>query len=79
MPLRRIIGGGNHAFSPDDVELIAGAFEDTLQVLNLQHRESPTTVRITRCIIDLAMRPPARAKHRWGVGHSRETRRSAVL
>ena len=56
MALRRIISEGNYAFSPEDVQIIADAFEDTLQVLNLQHRESPTTVRIAKCILDLAMR-----------------------
>jgi len=53
MPIRLIIKN-DHAFTPEDAEVLILAFEDTLKVLRLVDREDPVTMLVARTIIDLA-------------------------
>ena len=53
------------AFNPDEVKLLAGAFEAALQDLNLVNRTDPATELVAKRIIELALRgerDPARLR-----------------
>ena len=55
MPLRQLIRDESElVLSPEELKVILKAFEDTLAVLQLKNREDPLTLRIARCILDLA-------------------------
>jgi hypothetical protein len=43
-----------HAFGPEDVKLLASAFEDTLRALRLVDRNDPMTTIVAKKIIELA-------------------------
>jgi hypothetical protein len=44
----------NDAFSPEDVQVLVGAFDDTLRALNLTDRERPLTMMVAKLIIEFA-------------------------
>jgi len=44
----------DHAFSPEDVKVLIGAFEDTLRALNLVDRKDQLTTTVAKLIIELA-------------------------
>jgi hypothetical protein len=44
------------AFNPDEVKLLAGAFEAALQDLNLVDRADPATELVAKRILELALR-----------------------
>ena len=44
----------DHAFTPEDVKALTDAFEDTLRVLKLAHREDALTTMVAKSIIELA-------------------------
>ena len=55
------------AFSPEEVETMTAAFEDTLRALELTNREDPLTILIARKIFDMAKageRDPKRLRDR---------------
>jgi hypothetical protein len=55
MPLRQLIEDDPElAFSPEELEFVVGAFEDTLSALELRKREDPLTLSVARCILNLA-------------------------
>jgi len=43
-----------HAFGPEEVKLLASAFEDTLRALRLVDRNDPMTTIVAKKIIELA-------------------------
>jgi len=53
MPIRLIIKK-DHAFTPEDAQLLIAAFEDTLKALRLVDREDPATKMVARTIVELA-------------------------
>jgi hypothetical protein len=53
VPIRRLLEH-NDAFSPEDVKLLVGAFDDTLRALNLSDRERPLTMTVAKLIVDFA-------------------------
>ena len=53
MPIRLIIRN-DHAFSPEEAELLIAAFEDALKELNLTDREDQLTTLVAKKIIELA-------------------------
>ena len=53
MPIRLIIRN-DHAFSPEEAEILIGAFDDSLKALNLSDREDPLTLLVAKKIIELA-------------------------
>jgi hypothetical protein len=63
VPIRHLLE--LHAFSPEDMKVLVGAYEDTLLALNLTDRKDPLTVTIAKIIIELAKdgeRDPARLR-----------------
>src|SRR5262245_24292245 len=44
----------DHSFSPDEIEALVAAFEDTLRRLRLAQREDPVTLTVARLIVELA-------------------------
>jgi hypothetical protein len=44
----------NHAFDPEDVKVLVGAFEDTLLALNLTNRQGPLEISVAKLIIEFA-------------------------
>ena len=64
MPIRLIIKN-DHAFTPEEAQVLIGAFEDTLLALNLTDREDPITLLVAKRIIELAKegeRDPSRLR-----------------
>jgi hypothetical protein len=64
MPIRLIIRN-DHAFSPEEADILIDAFEESLQALNLTDREDPLTLLVAKKIIELAKegeRDPARLR-----------------
>jgi hypothetical protein len=64
MPIRRLLEH-NDAFSPEDVQVLLGVFDDTLHALNLTDRERPLTMTVAKLIIEFARegeRDPARLR-----------------
>jgi hypothetical protein len=53
MPIRRLLED-NDAFSPEDVQVLLGVFDDTLHALNLTDRERPLTMTVAKLIIEFA-------------------------
>ena len=64
MPIRRLVEH-NDAFSPEDVQVLLGTYDDTLRALNLTDRERPLTMMVAKLIIESAKegeRDPARLR-----------------
>ena len=53
VPIRRLLEH-NDAFSPEDVQVLLGVFDDTLRALNLTDRERPLTMMVAKLIIAFA-------------------------
>src|SRR5262245_14678543 len=53
VPIRLLLEH-DHAFSPEDVKVLIGAFEDTLRSLNLVDREDQLTMTVAKLIIQFA-------------------------
>jgi hypothetical protein len=53
VPIRLLLEP-DHVFSPDDLENLVVAFEDTLRALNLTDRNDPLSIRVAKIIIGLA-------------------------
>jgi hypothetical protein len=53
VPIRPLLEH-NHAFSPEDVKVLVGAFEDTLHALKLTNRKDPMAITVAKIIIELA-------------------------
>jgi hypothetical protein len=53
VPIRRLLEH-NDAFSPEDVQVLLGAFDDTVRALNLTDRERPLTMMVAKLIIEFA-------------------------
>jgi hypothetical protein len=65
MPIRPLLQEGS--FSPEDVTLLATAFEETLTALGLVARNDPAVIMVAKRIIDLAKdgeRSPTRLRDR---------------
>jgi len=64
LPIRHLLEH-NDAFSPEDVQVLLGVFDDTLRALNLTDRERPLTMMVAKLIIEFAKegeRDPARLR-----------------
>jgi hypothetical protein len=64
VPIRRFLEH-NHAFDPEDVKVLVGAFEDTLLALNLTNRQDQLAISVAKLIIEFAKdgeRDPARLR-----------------
>jgi hypothetical protein len=44
----------NHAFGPDEIKVLTGAYEEALRTLRLNNRSDPATEIIAKKIIELA-------------------------
>lgn len=44
----------NHAFGPDEIEIIVTAFEDTLRHLNVADRSDPLAILVAKKMIEVA-------------------------
>jgi hypothetical protein len=53
VPVRRLLEH-NDAFSPEDVQILLGAFDDTVRALNLTDRERPLRMMVAKLIIEFA-------------------------
>jgi hypothetical protein len=53
VPIRRFLEQ-HHAFDPEDVKVLVGAFEDTLLALNLTNRQDPLAISVAKLIIEFA-------------------------
>jgi len=53
MPIRRLLEH-NDAFSPEDVQVLVGAFDETLRALNLTDSERPIRMMVAKLIIEFA-------------------------
>jgi hypothetical protein len=53
VPIRRLLEH-NDAFGPEDVQVLLGAFDDTVRALNLTDRERPLTLMVAKLIIEFA-------------------------
>ena len=65
MPFLRLLKDHDHAFSPDEIAVIAAAFEDALRELRLVDRDDPATLMVAERIFELAKqgeRDPARLR-----------------
>ena len=65
MPIYRLLQ--NHAFGPDEINVLTTAFEEALRTLRLVDRSDPATEMVARKIIELAQqgeRDPARLRER---------------
>jgi hypothetical protein len=65
VPIHRLLE--NHAFGPDEIQVLTTAFEDTLRTLRLVDRADPATEIIAKKIIELAAqgeRDPDRLRER---------------
>lgn len=63
MAIYRLMAGS--AFAPDDIKVMATAFEEALRVLELKDRDDPVTEMIAKKIIELAqtgLRDPIRLR-----------------
>jgi hypothetical protein len=52
MPINRLLE--HEAFGPEDINVLAKAFEDTLRALGVLHRDDPLTELIAKKIIECA-------------------------
>ena len=65
MPINRLLE--HEAFGPEDINVLAKAFEDTLSALGVLHRDDPLTELIAKKIIECARtgeREPIRLRDR---------------
>lgn len=53
MPIRVLLKNDD-SFSPDDIALLVGAFEETLRELNLTNREDPATLLVAKTLFEAA-------------------------
>jgi hypothetical protein len=53
MPIRFLLEE-DHAFSPDDVNILVDAFEGTLRALGLTDPEDPSSMKVAKIIVGLA-------------------------
>jgi hypothetical protein len=53
VPIRRLLEH-NDAFSPEDVQVLLGAFDDTVRALDLTARDRPLTMMVAKLIIEFA-------------------------
>jgi len=53
MPIRPLLEH-NHAFTPEDVNVLSEAFEDTLRALKLADRKDQLTITVAKLIIEFA-------------------------
>jgi hypothetical protein len=53
MPIRLLLEH-DHAFTPEDVKVLIGAFEGTLRALNLVDREDRLTMTVAKLVIEFA-------------------------
>jgi hypothetical protein len=53
VPIRLIINN-DHAFTPEEANILVAAFEDTLRELKLVDREDPLTILVAKQIIQIA-------------------------
>ena len=51
MPVRRLLEH-NDVFGPEDVQILLGAFNDTVRALNLTDRERPLRMMVAKLIIE---------------------------
>ena len=49
-----VILGNDHSFGPDEITILALAYENALRELRLTDREDPATLMVAHRIIDLA-------------------------
>jgi hypothetical protein len=66
MPIRLIVDN-DHAFEPDQIDVMVTAFEDALKMLGLVDREDPATLMVAHRIMELAKqgeRDPVRLRER---------------
>ena len=64
MPIRLLLEH-DHAFTPEDIKILVGAFEDALRTLELADREDQMTMTVAKLIIEFAKegeRDPARLR-----------------
>jgi hypothetical protein len=54
MPIRRLFEESPEAFMPDEIEVLAEAFEGILKDLNLSDRYDPVTKMLARLTIEIA-------------------------
>jgi hypothetical protein len=54
MPIKRALQG--YAFGPEEIAVIASAFEDTLRELKLIDRSDPLTTLVAKRMIEIAQR-----------------------
>jgi hypothetical protein len=60
-----VVLGHDHSFDPDEIAILASAYENALRELRLTDREDPATLTVAHRIIDLAKqgeRNPARLR-----------------
>jgi hypothetical protein len=60
-----LVLGSDHSFDPDEIAILASAYENALRELRLINREDPATLTVAHRIIDLAKqgeRNPARLR-----------------
>jgi hypothetical protein len=53
VPIRRLLEH-NHFFSPEDVQVLVGAYEDTVLALKLADREDQLKMTVAKLIIQFA-------------------------
>ena len=56
MPIFRLLKDNDHAFGPDEIAVIAAAFEDALRELRLVDRDDAATLMVAKRIFELAKR-----------------------
>jgi len=64
VPIRLLLEH-DHAFTPEDIKILVGAFEDALRTLELADREDQMTMTVAKLIIEFAKegeRDPARLR-----------------
>jgi len=54
MPFFKVLRERDHVFDPNEVSVMAGAFEDALDRLGLARREDPITREVARFTIEIA-------------------------
>jgi hypothetical protein len=54
MPITWLLQGNYHSFSPDDIKVLAAAFDDALRASGLTDPADPIANTIAKRIIDLA-------------------------
>ncbi len=52
MPIGQLLE--HHAFSPEDVKVLVGAYADTLRALNLADRDDQLKMTVAKLIIEFA-------------------------